>query len=166
MLKRSIGVVAIAAVLVACSVQGARERLLLPIFDALSEQPGFQVGGLDPDQQVNGVVVHWKGELGPAAQAIVKDAQRRGIVVTVIGVSYSYDQLREIAGRLGVALSAKGIDLDGYRIGDPFDEIAVWGTDLDTSADARRVAETIAADVLPPGLRLVIVPSPGPAIPA
>ena len=166
MLKRSIGVVAIAAVLVACSTQGARERLLLPVLDALSEQPGFQAGGLDPDQHVNGVVVYWKGEVEEAAQAIVRDARRREIAVTVIGVSHSYDELREIAGRLVLALSAKGIELDGYRIGDPYDEIAVWGTDLDTSADVRRVAEAIAADVLPPGLTLAILPAPAPAIPA
>jgi hypothetical protein len=89
-LKRSLGVLAVAVVIVACSSAGAplapsasnvweqgryvstatahpavsestvsepdldRERLLLPVFDALSEQPGFQVGGLHPDPKVNG----------------------------------------------------------------------------------------------------------------
>jgi hypothetical protein len=201
-LKRSFGVLAIAAVIVACSSPGAplapsastvweqgrypsaatarpalsestvsapdldRERLLLPIFDALSEQPGFQVGGLDPDPNVNGVVVYWKGEFGPGAQAVVEEAKRRRVVVDIVSVPYSFDELRKIAGRLVDALAAKGITLDGYQIGDPFDTITVWGSALDESADARRGAEDIAADLLPSDLKLAIVTSPGPVVPA
>ena len=200
-LKRSFGVLAISAVLVACSSAGVplapsastvweqdrylsaanarpalpestvsepdldRERLLLPIFDALSEQPGFQVGGLDPDSKVNGVVVYWKGEFGPGAQAIVEEANRRLVVVDVVSVPYSFDELRKIAGRLGEALAAKGIKLDGYGMGDPFDKITVWGRALDESADARHVAEATAADLLPWDLKLAIVTSPGPVLP-
>ncbi|HET7182923.1 MAG TPA: hypothetical protein VFI15_11885, partial [Candidatus Limnocylindrales bacterium] len=130
----------------------ARERLLLPVFDALSQEPGFQVGGLDPDLNVNGVLVYWSGEFGPEAQAIVNDAKARGIVVTVISVMYSLDELRTIAGQFGTELAAKGIELDGYRIGDPFDQIVVWGADLDESADARRVAKALATNTFPPGL--------------
>jgi hypothetical protein len=86
-------------------------------------------------------------------------------VVDVVSVSYSFAELRQIAGRLGEALAAKGINLDGYQIGDPFDKIAVWGSALDESADARRVAEDTAADLLPSDLKLAIVTSPGPVVP-
>ena len=83
----------------------------------------------------------------------------------VVSVSYSFDELRKIAGRLGEALEAKGIKLDGYGIGDPFDKITVWGSVLDESADARRVAEATAADLLPWDPKLAIVTSPGPVVP-
>jgi hypothetical protein len=136
-----------------------RERRLLPTLDLLSELPGFQVGGLA--LQGDEVFVHWNGEFGPEAQAIVEDANRRGIVVKVIPVPYSIDELHEMAARLGQALAAKGIDIGGWRLGDPVDEIVMWGTELDQSAELRRRAEDIAADVLPPDLKLVIVGSPG-----
>jgi hypothetical protein len=42
----------------------------------------------------------------------------------------------------------------------------MWGSALDKSAELRRLAEDTAADVLPPDLKLVIVPSPGVLIPA
>jgi heat shock protein HslJ len=134
------------------------ERELLATFDVLSVLPGFQVGGLTPDGDE--VLVYWNGEFGPEAQAAVKDASRRGVVVNVIPVPYSSDELRKIAGALGKALAAKGIDLEGYRIGGTFDAIVVWGSDLDESADARRVAEETAADILPADLRFAIERSP------
>jgi len=140
------------------SAETVSEDELLAVFDVLAELPGFQVGGLTPEGDE--VLVYWKGELGPEAQAAVDDASRRGIEVNVIRVTYSYDELRAIAGRLGKALEAKGIELQGYEIGDPFDEIAVWGRALDGSAELRRVAEETAADVLPPDLKFAIVPSP------
>jgi hypothetical protein len=191
-LKRSFGVLVIAAVLVACSSAGASvapsastasehdrspaptsaspapsastvsERELLATFDALAELPGFQVGGLTPAGDE--VLVYWHGELGPEAKAAVDEASRHGVVVNVISVPYSYDELREIAGPLVEALAAKGIETEGYQIGDPFDVIAVWGTALDGSAEARRAAEEIAADILPPDLRFAIIASPGPAV--
>ena len=200
MLKRSFGVLAIAAVLVACSSAGAspapsessvsehdryppsagarpapsestvsehdryRDSLLSPTFDVLAQLPGFQAGGLEPD--VDEMVVYWKGELGPEAQAAVEESNRRGVVANVIPVPYSYDELRRIAGPLIEALVAKGIETAGYTIGDPFDEIAMWGHALDKSPELRRLAEDTAADVLPPDLKLVIVPSPGELIPA
>jgi hypothetical protein len=61
-----------------------RERRLLPTFDLLSELPGFQVGGLDPDPKVNGVFVYWNGEFGTEAQAAVEEANRNGIAVNVV----------------------------------------------------------------------------------
>jgi hypothetical protein len=140
------------------------ERELLATFDVLAELPGFQVGGLTAEGDE--VLVYWKGEFGPEAQAAVEEANRRGVVVNVVSVSYSSDELRKIAGRLGDALAAKGIQLDGYRIGDPFYKITVWGSALDESADARRVAEDTAADVLPSDLKLAIITSPGPVVPA
>lgn len=141
-----------------------RERRLLPTFDVLAELPGFQVGGLAAEGDE--VLVYWNGEFGPEAQAAVEEANRRGIVVNVIPVPYSYDQLRKIAGPLIDALAAKGIETEGYTIGDPFDEIAMWGSALDKSAELRRLAEDTAADVLPPDLKLVIITSPGPVVPA
>jgi len=129
-----------------------------PTFDLLAQQPGFQVGGLGPTGRA--IVVYWSGDFGPDARAIVADSHRHGVPVSVLHVPYGYDALREIVGPLGAALAAKGIALDGYRIGDPFDEIAVWGRALDTSADARRVAEDTAADLLPSDLRLTIITSP------
>jgi hypothetical protein len=195
-LKRSFGILAIAAVLVACSSAGApsapsastvsehpsptdagptasastvaedvldRERRLLPTVDLLSELPGFQVGGLTPEGDE--VLVYWKGEFGPEAQAVVEEANRRGIVINVVSVSYSYDELRKIAGPLVEALAAKGIETEGYTIGDPFDTITVWGRDLDESADARRVAEDTAADLLPSDLKFAIITSLGPVTP-
>lgn len=139
------------------------ERELLATFDVLSELPGFQGGGLTPDGDQ--VLVYWNGEFGPEAQAAAKDANRRGAVVNVIPVPYSFDELRTIASTLGKALAAKGIDLQGHQIGGPFDAIVVWGSDLDASADARRLAEETAADVLPADLRFAIITSPGPLIP-
>jgi hypothetical protein len=73
--------------------------------------------------------------------------------------------LRQIAGPLVESLAEKAIAVDGYGIGDPFDEITVWGMDLERSADARRVAEETAADLLPSDLRLRIVMSPDPLVP-
>ena len=140
----------------------ARERRLLPTFDLLSVLPGFQVGGLTPEGDE--VLVYWNGEFGPEARAIVADANRRGIVVNVIPVPYSFDELRMFAGRLGEALAAKGIDTQGWRLGDPFDAIVMWGPELDQSAELRRLAEETAADVLPPDLRLVIIVSPSPVL--
>jgi hypothetical protein len=140
-----------------------RERRLLPTFDLLSELPGFQDGGLTPEKDE--VLVYWKGELGPEARAVVDDASRRGIVVNVVLVRYSLDELREITGRLSKALAAKGIELEGFRVGDPFDTITVWGADLDESAHARRVAEDTAVDLLPSDLKFAIITSPGPVTP-
>jgi hypothetical protein len=190
-LKGTFGVVAVAALLVACSSAGAppapsvstvseqdrypssagpapsastvSERELLATFDVLAELPGFQAGGLSAEGDE--VLVYWKGEFGPEAQAAVDEANRRGIVVNVVSVSYSYDELRKIAGPLVEALAAKGIETEGYTIGDPFDTITVWGRDLDESAEARRVAEDTAADLLPPDLRFAIITSPGELVP-
>jgi hypothetical protein len=142
----------------------SRDALLDPTFDVLAQLPGFQVGGLDP--KLDEIVVYWNDEFGPEAQAAVDEADRRGVPVNVVSVSYSYDELREIAGPLVDALAAKGIELEGYRIGDPFDEIAVWGHALDESADARRVAEDTAADTLPSDIKLAIITGPGELIPA
>jgi hypothetical protein len=190
-LTRSFGVLAIAAVVVACSSAGTpsapsasnvaehasptnaaptasgstvsdhdlyRDSLLNPTFDVLSELPGFQAGGLEPDRDE--ILVYWHGEFGPEAQAAVAEAESRGVPVNVIFVPYSYDQLRKIAGRLVSALSAKGIDIQGRTIGDPFDVITVWGSALDESAELRRLAEDTAADVLPSNLRFAIITSP------
>ena len=170
MLKRSFFALAIAAVLGACSSAGAvpapsesavSEGDLLATFDVLAELPGFQGGGLT--EEGDEVRVYWKGEFGPEAQAAVDEANRRGVVVNVVAVSYSFDELREIAGPLVEALAAKGIQTEGYGVGD--DEIAVWGIALESAA-ARRVAEDIAADILPPNLRFAIIASPGAVVPA
>lgn len=142
-----------------------RERRLLPTFDLLSELPGFQVGGLDPDPKVNGVFVYWNGEFGTEAQAAVEEANRNGIAVNVVSVPHSYDDLLKIAGPLIDALAKVGSQPQGFRIGDPFDEIAVWGSALDQSAEARRIAEESATGILPPDLRFAIVASPGMPVP-
>ena len=81
----------------------------------LAQLPGFQVGGLDP--KVDEIVVYWKGEFGPEAQAAVDEAGLRGVPVNVIPAPYSYDELRTLAGPLVEALAAKGIALDGYQSG-------------------------------------------------
>jgi hypothetical protein len=107
------------------------------------------------------MVVYWKGELGPEAEAAIKQAGVRGVRVNVVSVPYSYDELREIAGPLADALADEGIELDGYRIGDPFDEIAVWGSDLDESGESRSIAERTAAAILPANVSFSIVASPG-----
>jgi hypothetical protein len=142
-----------------------RAALLDPTFDVLEKQPGFQAGGLDPI--VDEIVVYWKGQFGPGAQAAVEEANRRGVEVKVIPVSHSYDELRIIAVRLLGALNAKGIEVEGFGIGgDPFDQVSMWGRSLDTSTDTRTVARDIAADVLPTDVRFVITPSPGEVVPA
>jgi hypothetical protein len=141
-----------------------RASLLSPTFDVLERQPGFQVGGLAPD--ADEIVVYWKGEFGPEAQAAVDEAKSRGLVVRVIWVPYAFDELRVIAGHLGEALAAKGIEIDGYEIGGPFDQITVWGTALNESAETRRIAEETAAEVLPTDVTLVIITGPGPVTPA
>jgi hypothetical protein len=93
------------------------------------------------------------------------DSHRRGVFVNVLHVPYGYDALREIVGSLGTALADRGIALDGYRLGDPFDEVVVWGSAFDTSAEARRVTEDTAADLLPSDLRLTIITSPEALVP-
>jgi hypothetical protein len=141
-----------------------RDGLLDPTFDVLAQQPGFQAGGLDAE--VDEIEVFWNDQFGPDAQAAVEEAESRGVAVDVVPVPYSFDELREIAGRLGDALAAEGIELDGYRLGDPFDEVTVLGSALDGSAEARRIAEDTASEVLPPDLRFGIVTSPDALVPA
>jgi hypothetical protein len=189
-LKRSLGFLAIAAVVVACSSAGAfparpesnvserdrpssaralpapsmsavSEAELLATFDSLAELPGFQGGGLTPEGDE--VLVYWNGQFGPEAQATVEEAHRRGVEVNVVPVSYSFDELREMAGSLVEALAAEGIETEGYGIGP--DEIAVWGIALESAA-ARRVAEDTAADLLPSDVRFAIIASPGAVVPA
>lgn len=137
------------------------ERELLATFDVLSELPGFQVGGLTPEGDE--VLVYWHGEFGPQAQAAVNDAARRGIVVNMVAVPYSSEQVRTMATTVGTALGAKGINVEGYRF--DVDAVVVWGTALDASAEARGVAEDIAADILPDDLRFAIERSPEPVVP-
>jgi hypothetical protein len=141
-----------------------RDRLLTPTFDVLSQQPGFQVGGLDPD--VDKIVVYWNAEFGVKAQGAVDEAKSRGVDVEVRTVPYSYEELRVHAGRLVEALAAQKIELEGYRIGDPFDEIAVWGSGLDNSAVEQRTAQDIASRVLPTDLRIVFSATPPEVVPS
>lgn len=107
------------------------------------------------------MLVYWSGAFGPEAKMAVDEASHRGVAVNVVAVPYSYEGLRKIAGPLVEALAAKGIDLEGYRIGDPFDEIVVWGSSLENSSDAKQIARDLAADLLPSDLRLSIVSESG-----
>ena len=136
-----------------------RDGLLDPTFDVLAEQPAFQDGGLDAD--VDAIVVFWKGEFGTDARAALAEANARGVVVRVVWVPYSYQELREIAGRLVDALGARDIEIEGYATGDPFDTITVWARTLDKSSETRRIAEDTAAEVLPPDMDFVITTSAG-----
>jgi hypothetical protein len=140
-----------------------RDSLLDPTFDVLAELPGFQSGGLAPD--VDEIVVYWHGEFGPEAQAAAAEAESRGVPVNVIYVPYSLDELRAIAGQLMKALVAEGIQPEGYTIGDPFDEIVLWGDVFDRSPEARSTAEEIAAELFPADLSLTFIPSPGEIVP-
>ncbi|HJP88009.1 MAG TPA: hypothetical protein VJ850_03120 [Candidatus Limnocylindrales bacterium] len=136
-----------------------RDNLLNPTFDVLSELPGFQGGGLEPDRDE--ILIYWHGEFGREAQAAVAEAKSRGVPVNVHFVPHTTDELRRMASRLLGALQAKGIKVDGDGFGDPWDEIKIWGDAFEGSADVQNTAESIAAEVLPADVKLVIVPSPG-----
>ena len=130
-----------------------RDRLLDPTFDVLAALPGFQDGGPHPDRDV--IVVYWYGEVGFEARVAIAASEHRGVPVEVISVPYSYDELRVIAGQLIDALAAEGTTVDGHRLGDPFDEIVIWGRDLTGTTENRQAARSVAAQVLPPGLTVI-----------
>lgn len=136
-----------------------RDRLLDPTFDQLAELPGFQDGGLHAEDDV--IVVYWAGEVGPEAQAAIDASEARGVPVEVIPVPYSHQELRVFAGQVIEAAEREGIVLEGYRLGGPFEEIVVWGSVLDEDPRVQQTLETLASEVLPPELELVVEPSPG-----
>src|SRR6218665_3007417 len=129
-----------------------RDRKLNPTFDQLGSLPGFQDGGLDTTGER--IFVYWKGEIDVEAKRIADESAARGVPVDFIPVDYSYEELRVIAGKIVRTLEAEGFELEGYTLGNPFDEITLLSDELPQSSQLQLRATTAVDSVLPQGLRL------------
>lgn len=129
-----------------------RDRKLDPTFDLLSALPGFQDGGLDSKGER--VFVYWNGDVGAEAEQIADESAAQGVPVDFISVDYSYEELRAIAGKVVRTLETDGVELEGYTIGKPFEEITLLSDDLARSPQLQGLAVATVDTILPKGLRL------------
>jgi len=129
-----------------------RDRKLNPTFDLLSALPGFQDGGLDSEGER--IFVYWNGNIGAEAAQIADESAARGVPVDFIPVDYSYEELRAIAGKVVRTLEADGLELEGYTIGGPFEEITLLSDDLAQSSRLQGRAMSAVDAILPKGIRL------------
>lgn len=129
--------------------------LLSWYFDAMSRLPGFQSGGLTPDHK--SLKFYWHGELSPDAQRIIFAAEESGRNVEIVFTKYSEQEVLMYCSKVFDALTDAGITVTGYGPSRDNSKIELRGPSLSPGNPEADLAEKIADQILPAGIKLSIL---------
>lgn len=135
-----------------------RNALLDPLWEIMTERPGFQDGGLVEGK--NEVYFEWNGELDTTAKRAVDEARESGIPVSINKVPFTSDEIREYTLEIVEELDRNGILTGGFSsLLDP-PTITIFDQDESTSKQLNEIANLVAERSLPEGIQLVIESRP------